>query len=81
VPAGRIRDRPSCRTSRGDSRIVGRLEPGDSVTTAASDVDYVVTEYGVARLAGQTLGERARALAGVSHPDDRAALLAHLDTG
>jgi 4-hydroxybutyrate CoA-transferase len=69
------------RTSRGDSRIVARLEPGDSVTTAASDVDYVVTEYGVARLAGQTLGERARALAEVSHPDDRAALLAHLDTG
>jgi acyl-CoA hydrolase len=69
------------RTSRGDSRIVARLESGDSITTAASDVDYVVTEYGVARLTGRTLGERARALAGVSHPDDRAALLAHLDTG
>jgi hypothetical protein len=69
------------RTSRGDSRIVARLEPGAAITTAASDVDYVVTEYGIARLTGRTLGERARALAGVSHPDDRAALLAHLDTG
>ena len=69
------------RTSRGDSRIVARLEPGAAITTAASDVDYVVTEYGVARLTGRTLGERAGALAGVSHPDDRAALLAHLDTG
>jgi 4-hydroxybutyrate CoA-transferase len=69
------------RTSRGDSRIVAWLEPGAVITTAAGDVDYVVTEYGVARLTGRTLGERARALAGVSHPDDRAALLAHLETG
>jgi 4-hydroxybutyrate CoA-transferase len=67
------------RTSRGDSRIVARLEPGAAITTAASDVDYVVTEYGIARLTGRTLDERARALAGVSHPQDRAALLTHLD--
>jgi 4-hydroxybutyrate CoA-transferase len=69
------------RTSRGDSRIVARLEPGAAITTAASDVDYVVTEYGIARLTGRTLDERARALAGVSHPEDRATLLTRLDTG
>ena len=69
------------RTSRGGSRIVARLEAGAGITTAANDVDYVVTEYGVAQLTARTLGERARALAAVSHPDDRAALLVHLDSG
>ncbi len=71
------------RTSLGASRIVARLDADAAVTTPANDVDYVVTEYGVARLAGRTLGERARALTAVSHPDDRT-LLAHMrqdDTG
>ena len=63
------------------SRVVARLDPGISVTTPASDVDYVVTEYGVARLAGCTLEERARALAAVAHPDDRASLRAGLTAG
>ena len=69
------------RTARGQSRVVARLDPGISVTTPASDVDYVVTEYGVARLAGCTLEERARALAAVAHPDDRASLRAGLTAG
>jgi 4-hydroxybutyrate CoA-transferase len=64
------------RTARGQSRIVARLDPGGAVTTPASDIDFVVTEYGTARLGGRTLGERARALAAVAHPDDRASLLA-----
>jgi hypothetical protein len=68
------------RTSQGHARIVARLKDA-MVTTAASDVDYVVTEYGVARLTGRTLGERIRALVAVSHPDDRAVLLAHEDSG
>jgi len=64
------------RTARGQGRIVARLDPGGAVTTPASDIDYVVTEYGTARLGGRTLGERVRALAAVAHPDDRASLLA-----
>jgi len=31
----------------------------------------VVTEYGVAELYGRTIGERARALIAVAHPDFR----------
>jgi acyl-CoA hydrolase len=48
------------------------------VTTARSDVDVIVTEFGAAELKGQTLAERARRLAGIAHPSfheelDRAA--------
>jgi 4-hydroxybutyrate CoA-transferase len=71
---------PAC-TSQGRSRIVTRLDTVGAVTTLASEVDYVVTEYGVAPLTGCTLGERARALAAVTHPDYRAALLAQLEAG
>lgn len=41
------------------------------VTTARSEVDVVVTEYGAAELKGQTLAERARRLTAVAHPDFR----------
>jgi acyl-CoA hydrolase len=34
-------------------------------------VDVIVTEFGAAELKGQTLGERARRLAGIAHPDFR----------
>jgi len=34
-------------------------------------VRTVVTEWGVAELFGRTLGERARALIGMAHPDYR----------
>jgi acyl-CoA hydrolase len=41
------------------------------VTTARSDVDVVVTEFGAAELKGQTLAERARRLVNIAHPDFR----------
>ncbi len=44
---------------------------GAAVTTSRNDVDYVVTEYGIARLKGKTLKQRARALIAVAHPDFR----------
>ena len=53
------------------SRIVSRLAPGAAVTTSRNDVDYVVTEYGVARLRGKTMRERAQALIAIAHPDFR----------
>jgi 4-hydroxybutyrate CoA-transferase len=53
------------------SRIVPCLTQGAAVTTMRADVDYVVTEYGVAQLRGRGLRERARALAGIAHPDFR----------
>lgn len=62
------------RTNSGRPRIVANLQEGAGVTTTRSHVQFVVTEYGVAELHGQTLRERARQLIAVAHPDDRAAL-------
>lgn len=53
------------------SRIVARLKPGAAVTTSRYDVDYVVTEYGIAALKGKTNSERAEALIAIAHPEFR----------
>ncbi|MFP5304388.1 MAG: acetyl-CoA hydrolase/transferase family protein [Gammaproteobacteria bacterium] len=51
------------------SRIVPSLS--GPVTTARSDVDVIVTEFGAAELKGQTLAERTRPLIAIAHPDFR----------
>jgi acyl-CoA hydrolase len=53
------------------SRITAALPPGSLVTTPRHHVDVVITEYGAAELSGRTVGERARALIDVAHPDFR----------
>jgi 4-hydroxybutyrate CoA-transferase len=62
---------PSTADSGKRSRIVPSLAPGAPVTVPRYCIDYVVTEYGVAELAGKGLAERARALAAIAHPDYR----------
>ena len=44
------------------------------MTTLKNTVDHVVTEYGVAKLRGRSIAERARALIAIAHPDHRDAL-------
>ncbi len=66
------------RTSKGDSRIVGALPHGHRPTSAAQDIDFVVTEFGSADLRGRSMRERAAALIAIAHPDDRDALMATL---
>jgi acyl-CoA hydrolase len=58
-------------TSKGGkvSRIAATLS--GPVTTARSEVDVIVTEFGAAELKGQTLAERARRLVRIAHPDFR----------
>jgi 4-hydroxybutyrate CoA-transferase len=58
-------------TSRGLSRIVPLFEPGTVVTIPRNLTDYVVTEYGIARLRQKTLRERAQELVAIAHPDFR----------
>lgn len=53
------------------SKIVSSLAPGAAVTTSKNDVDFVATEYGLAHLRGRSLGERAKALISIAHPDFR----------
>ena len=57
------------------SRICIELKPGSVVTTSKNDVDCIVTEYGIARLRGKTLSQRAKALISVAHPKFREELL------
>jgi acyl-CoA hydrolase len=54
------------------SRITASL--AGPVTTARSEVDIIVTEFGAAQLKGQTLAERARRLVSIAHPDFREGL-------
>ena len=58
-------------TAKGGSlsKIVTALS--GPVTTARTEVDVIVTEYGAARLKGQSLAERAKRLVAIAHPDFR----------
>jgi 4-hydroxybutyrate CoA-transferase len=58
----------------GVSRIVPTLKEGAAVTTSRNDVDYVVTDYGIASLKGKTVRDRMKALINIAHPDMRADL-------
>ena len=61
-------------SKNGFSRIRPSLRLGAGVVTTRSHVHYVVTEYGVVNLYGKTLGERAKALIDIAHPDFRESL-------
>ncbi len=56
------------------SRIVPQLTPGAIVTTTRDDIDYVITEYGIAELRGKSIGQRARSLIKIAHPKFRSKL-------
>ena len=56
------------------SRIVPTLTPGTHISTSKNDINYVVTEYGVAQLRGKSAKQRARELIGIAHPKFRAEL-------
>jgi len=59
-------------TSNGKrTKIVPRFAAGAVVTTPRYCTDYVVTEYGIARLRGKDLFQRAEALIAIAHPDFR----------
>lgn len=58
-------------TTKGISKIKSTLTDGGIVTTSKNDVDYVVTEYGIAHLRGESLASRAKQLIAIAHPDFR----------
>ena len=68
---------PSTAVDGTVSRITIALKEGAGVTTTRSHVRYIVTEYGVADLFGQSLRERAKRLIAIAHPDFRDELTAY----
>lgn len=65
---------PSVTNDGSKSKIVARFGAGAIVTSPRYCTDYVVTEYGVAKLKGKDLYERAEALINIAHPDFRDSL-------
>ena len=53
------------------SKIKSSLTEGAAVTTSKNDVDYIVTEYGIAHLRGRSLAERTKQLIAIAHPNFR----------
>lgn len=53
------------------SKIVPMLKPGAIVSLSRNDVDFVVTEYGVAALRGTNTRTRVERLINIAHPDFR----------
>ncbi|MHA1730571.1 MAG: GNAT family N-acetyltransferase [Promethearchaeota archaeon] len=66
---------PSTTEDGTKSRIVPFLVPGSGVTITRGEVEYIVTEYGIAYLKGKSIRDRALALISIAHPDFRDQLL------
>lgn len=62
---------PSTAAEGRISKIVPVIGEGAAVTTSRYDADYIVTEYGAARLKGESLRNRAKKLIRIAHPDFR----------
>ncbi|MEQ8239603.1 MAG: acetyl-CoA hydrolase/transferase C-terminal domain-containing protein, partial [Cyclobacteriaceae bacterium] len=61
-------------TNKGFSKIVPTLKEGAGVVSTRANVHYIVTDYGIANLYGKSLGERAKLLIDIAHPNHREAL-------
>lgn len=61
------------------SKIVPFLANGAAVTTSRCDVDYIVTEYGIAQLHGRSLRDRAQQLIAIAAPEFREELQKEFD--
>lgn len=70
---------PSTAKHNTVSKIVPTITENSAVTTSRNDVNCVVTEYGIAKLKGRTLKDRARALIKIAHPDFRSMLCAEFE--
>ena len=57
------------------SRIVPHLREGAGVATTRGDVNFVITEYGIAELKGKGIYQRVMELAQIAHPKFREELI------
>ena len=61
------------------SNILPFIPGGATVSAPRTMIQYVATEYGVVKLSGLSLRERAEAMISVAHPDFRAELTAYAE--
>jgi len=66
------------RTEKGQSKIIKHHPTGINLTACSYDGVVIVTEWGVADLRELTVGEKALALASISHPAGRDELLKYV---
>jgi acyl-CoA hydrolase/GNAT superfamily N-acetyltransferase len=66
---------PSTAQNGKVSRIVSHLSEGAGVATTRGDVNFVVTEYGIAELQGKSIYQRVMELAQIAHPKFREELI------
>ena len=66
---------PSTAQNGAVSRIVSHLSDGAGVATTRGDVNFVVTEYGIAELQGKSIYQRVMELAQIAHPKFREGLI------
>ena len=66
---------PSTAQDGNVSRIVSHLSEGTGVATTRGDVNFVVTEYGIAALKGKSIYQRVMELAQIAHPKFREQLI------
>ena len=66
---------PSTAKNGSISRIVSHLSEGAGVATTRGDVNFVVTEYGIAELQGKSIYQRVMELAQIAHPAFREELI------
>jgi acyl-CoA hydrolase/GNAT superfamily N-acetyltransferase len=66
---------PSTTKDGNQSRIRPHLQEGAGVVATRGDVQYIVTEYGIAYLRGKSVRERAMSLIEIAHPRFRKELL------
>ncbi|MDR3568373.1 MAG: GNAT family N-acetyltransferase [Syntrophobacteraceae bacterium] len=66
---------PSTAMNGKSSRIVSHLSEGAGVATTRGDVNFVVTEYGIAELKGKSIYQRVMELAQIAHPKFREELI------
>jgi GNAT superfamily N-acetyltransferase len=66
---------PSTAQNGTVSRIVPHLSQGAGVATTRGDVNFVITEYGIAELQGKSIYQRVMELAQIAHPKFREELI------
>lgn len=63
------------------SQVVPFLKEGAGLTIGRADVQYVVTEYGIAYIEGKSVRERAMSLIAIAHPRFRSWLMEEAKKG